>query len=84
MQALRNCLLGLSALFLCAGGAGAQSYPIKPIRLIVADAAGGAPDQLARIVAQAISGGLGPVFSYIVSKANWGHAEVGVARRMHR
>jgi len=59
MQALRNCLLGLSALFLCAGGAGAQSYPIKPIRLIVADAAGGAPDQLARIVAQAISGGLG-------------------------
>ncbi len=37
----------------------AQAYPARPIRLIVADAAGGAPDQLARIVAQKLSEGLG-------------------------
>jgi tripartite-type tricarboxylate transporter receptor subunit TctC len=37
----------------------AQAFPAKPIRLIVADAAGGAPDQLARIVAQKMSEGLG-------------------------
>ena len=59
MQALRSFLLALSVLLLCASSAGAQPYPVKPIRLIVADAAGGAPDQLGRILAQAISGGLG-------------------------
>ena len=37
----------------------AQAYPTKPIRLIVADAAGGAPDQLGRVVAQKISESLG-------------------------
>jgi len=59
MQALRHCLVGLSVLLLGASSAGAQPYPVKPIRLIVADAAGGAPDQLGRIVAQAASAGLG-------------------------
>ncbi len=38
---------------------GAQGYPAKPMRLIVADAAGGAPDQLGRIVAQKLSESLG-------------------------
>ena len=37
----------------------AQAYPAKPVRLIVADAAGGAPDQLARILAQKLSESLG-------------------------
>src|SRR6185436_91547 len=37
----------------------AQSYPVRPVRLIVADAAGGAPDQLARLLAQALSEQLG-------------------------
>ena len=37
----------------------AQTYPAKPVRLIVADAAGGAPDQLARIVGQRMSEGFG-------------------------
>jgi tripartite-type tricarboxylate transporter receptor subunit TctC len=41
------------------GEAAAQTYPVKPIRLIVADAAGGAPDQLGRIVAQKMSESLG-------------------------
>ena len=60
MKTLRAiCLLALSAVLFCAGGAAAQSYPAKPIRLIVADAAGGAPDQLARILAQKLSDSLG-------------------------
>ena len=37
----------------------AQGYPNRPIRLVVADAAGGAPDQLARMVAQKASETLG-------------------------
>ena len=37
----------------------AQGYPTRPVRLIVADAAGGAPDQLGRIVAQKLSDSLG-------------------------
>jgi tripartite-type tricarboxylate transporter receptor subunit TctC len=51
-------LLVASALF-CAAGANAQPYPNRPIKLIVADSAGGAPDQLARIVAQKLSDSLG-------------------------
>jgi len=39
--------------------AGAQGYPAKPVRLIVADAAGGAPDQLGRLLAQKLSDSLG-------------------------
>jgi tripartite-type tricarboxylate transporter receptor subunit TctC len=37
----------------------AQGYPTKPVKLIVADAAGGAPDQLGRILAQKLSESLG-------------------------
>ena len=51
-------LLFLAMLALNAA-AGAQTYPSKPVRLIVADAAGGAPDQLGRIVAQKLSENLG-------------------------
>ena len=39
--------------------AGAQSYPTRPIKLVVADAAGGAPDQLARMLADQLTAGLG-------------------------
>lgn len=49
----------LLALLAMSVGAGAQSYPAKPVRLIVADAAGGAPDQLARILGQKLSESLG-------------------------
>ena len=51
--------LALFALLVVATAAAAQSYPAKPLRLIVADAAGGAPDQLGRIVAQKVSDSLG-------------------------
>lgn len=54
-------LLVLFATILLSAGQGvrAQTYPAKPIRLIVADAAGGAPDQLGRVVAQKLSETLG-------------------------
>ena len=51
-------ILGLAMLAICLG-ASAQGYPTKPVRLIVADAAGGAPDQLGRILAQKLSDSLG-------------------------
>jgi len=59
-RAHRSALL-LVAFALCAVGigAGAQTYPSRPIKLIVADSAGGAPDQLARLVAQKLSDTLG-------------------------
>ncbi len=37
----------------------AQGYPNRPVKLIVADAAGGAPDQLGRMLAEKLSAGLG-------------------------
>jgi tripartite-type tricarboxylate transporter receptor subunit TctC len=49
----------LLALLTMSVGASAQGYPTKPVRLIVADAAGGAPDQLGRILAQKLSDSLG-------------------------
>ena len=54
---LRALLVG-TALAL-AGPAGAQTYPNKPIRMIVGFAAGGSTDVTARLVAQALSERLG-------------------------
>ena len=52
-------LLVAFALCVVGTGAGAQTYPSRPIKLIVADSAAGAPDQLARLVAQKLSDTLG-------------------------
>jgi len=50
----------LCVLFLgIATGVHAQGYPNRAVRLVVADAGGGAPDQLARLVAQKVSETLG-------------------------
>jgi tripartite-type tricarboxylate transporter receptor subunit TctC len=54
---MKPLLLVLAAL--TAFEATAQSYPTKPVRLVVADAAGGAPDQLARVLSQRLSESLG-------------------------
>ena len=61
MKILRRCCLTLLPLipFTFAAGALAQGYPNKPVRLVVADAPGGAPDQLGRLLAQRLSDGLG-------------------------
>ncbi len=51
--------IALIGLALCMGGAFAQSYPNKPIKVIVGYAAGGAVDIVARTIGQSISGPLG-------------------------
>lgn len=52
-------MLVLLAMAIASTAAPAQGYPTKPVRLIVADAAGGAPDQLARVLAKTLSENLG-------------------------
>ena len=60
MKSIRLCrLLCTFTLFAIAAGAQAQGYPNRTVRLIVADAAGGAPDQLARMIAQKVTETLG-------------------------
>ena len=61
MRLSRRCCLSLLvlALFAPATGAIAQAYPNRPVRLVVADAPGGAPDQLGRLLAQKLGDGLG-------------------------
>ena len=60
MKSIRLCrLLCTFTLLAIAAGAQAQGYPNRTIRLIVADAAGGAPDQLARMIAQKVTETLG-------------------------
>ena len=48
-----------AALAVTASNACAQSYPARPIKLVVPDSVGGAPDQLARLLAERMSTGLG-------------------------
>jgi tripartite-type tricarboxylate transporter receptor subunit TctC len=56
-------LLVLAALFMFfAAGALGQVYPAKPVRIIVAQAAGGASDLLIRVIAQKLTENLGHTF----------------------
>jgi len=59
MKCLNRAVLLLVVSALCAPGVSAQTYPNRPIRLVVADSAGGAPDQLARLVTEKLSNNLG-------------------------
>jgi tripartite-type tricarboxylate transporter receptor subunit TctC len=52
-------LVAAIALLVASLGALAQGFPNRPVKLIVADSAGGAPDQLARLLAEKMSPGLG-------------------------
>jgi len=47
------------SVFVAPAGAFAQAYPAKPLRIIVASAAGAPPDFVARTVAQLLTAGLG-------------------------
>jgi tripartite-type tricarboxylate transporter receptor subunit TctC len=56
---------GLAATVICAlafGPAGAQTYPDRPIKLVVPFGAGGPPDVAARIIADYLSAQLGTIF----------------------
>lgn len=56
MQAYRPCIIAAIALtwfFSC--GAAAQTYPTKPVRLIVPFVAGGSSDTIARVLSQALT-----------------------------
>jgi tripartite-type tricarboxylate transporter receptor subunit TctC len=58
-------LAGIAATVICAlgfGTAGAQTYPDRPIKLVVPFGAGGPPDVAARIIADYLSAQLGTVF----------------------
>src|SRR4051812_39758502 len=59
MKCMRRTVLLFLVSALFALGVSAQTYPNRPIKLIVADAAGGAPDQLARLLTQKLSTSLG-------------------------
>ena len=56
---MKTMLRGALLLLLFTANAAAQTWPAKPVRLIVADAAGGAPDQLARILSAKLAEGFG-------------------------
>ena len=51
--------IGVAAALIASAGAGAQSYPAKPVRLIVPFAAGGGADYVGRIVGQKFLEALG-------------------------
>jgi tripartite-type tricarboxylate transporter receptor subunit TctC len=55
MELTRRSALGLAAVCLTGLPAHAQSYPSAPVKLIVTTGAGGAPDVIARIVAEGLS-----------------------------
>src|SRR5947208_1209791 len=62
--AMKRATAVLAAVAFCAlaGGAAAQSYPARPVRILVGFAAGGPTDVIARIVAQDMTLSLGQSF----------------------
>lgn len=55
-------LLGLVGLMVAQGAARAQNYPVKPVKIVVGYSAGGAVDQVARSVGQALQTSMGQPF----------------------
>src|ERR1043166_3248190 len=59
----RHALFLAAALFaIAASSAPAQTYPVRPVRLIAASAPGGTSDLLARLPAQQLTADLGQTF----------------------
>jgi tripartite-type tricarboxylate transporter receptor subunit TctC len=59
---LRGFTAALLGLGLAAGGAGAQSYPSRPVRIVVPSPPGGGTDIVARVLAQYFSSTMGQQF----------------------
>jgi tripartite-type tricarboxylate transporter receptor subunit TctC len=71
LKAFVRLLLAASAALAFAGGLAAQTYPDKPVRMIVGFAPGGPTDVIARIVADKLSASLGKQF-YVVNQPGAG------------
>jgi tripartite-type tricarboxylate transporter receptor subunit TctC len=61
-RAVGGVAAALCAALLAAGSAWSQAYPAKPVRVVVAFAAGGPADIVARLTAQALDDALGRTF----------------------
>lgn len=75
---MRSVIAAIAAVLLFAHAAAAQNFPSRSITLVVAAAAGGTTDVLARIVARRMSEDLGQ--SVIVENVTGGGATVGTRR----
>jgi len=71
----RELLLGLAALPLASRSAIAESYPSRPVRIIVATSAGGGTDLVARFIAQWLAERLGQ--SFVVENRPGGGNNIG-------
>lgn len=60
-----------------ASGAGAQDYPVRPIRMLVPQSPGGAQDTTARILTQTLTERLG--WQFVVDNRSGGNGFIGVA-----
>ncbi len=75
---MRSVIAAIAAVILSAHVAAAQNFPNRPITLVVAAAAGGTTDVLARIVARRMSEDLGQ--TVVVENVTGGGATVGTRR----
>ena len=78
MHSIIRLVIGLAAL-LSAGPAFAQTYPDKPVRMIVGFAPGGPTDVIARIVADKLSASLGKQFYVVNQPGAGGNTATGMA-----
>jgi tripartite-type tricarboxylate transporter receptor subunit TctC len=76
MRAARASALALAAMVGSGAGAHAQSYPTKPIRMIVPFAPGGGTDIVGRAIAQKVSEGVGQ--SVIVDNKTGANGNIGM------
>src|SRR5712692_820912 len=84
MRALFRVVLAVGALALATelvGAARADTYPARPVRIIVPYAAGGPTDVIARIVAQKLSESVGQQFYVENLPGAGGNTGIGTAAR---
>jgi tripartite-type tricarboxylate transporter receptor subunit TctC len=77
----RELLLGFAALPVASHIAGAESYPSRPVRILVATSAGGGTDLVARLIAQWLSERLGQ--SFFVENRPGGGNNIGTEMAAH-